>query len=90
VVINTSRLSAIFWRKSGSGNREFWNVFLDLCLFLLGEAHCCQVIRGTDFNLFCWRLHNLIVAAMASSIYIIGILVSEDKKHSYFLSANAL
>jgi hypothetical protein len=52
------------------------------------EAHCCQVIRGTDFNLF-WRLHNLIVAAMASSIYIIGILVSEDALY-YFLSANAL
>jgi hypothetical protein len=29
------------------------------------------------------------VAAIASSMYIIGILVSEDKKHSYFLSASA-
>jgi hypothetical protein len=46
-----------------------------------GEAHCCQVIRGTDFNLCC--LHNLIVAAMAS-IYIIGILVSEDKSTRIF------
>jgi hypothetical protein len=31
-----------------------------------------------------------IVAAMASSIYIIGILVSEDKSTRIFLSANAL
>jgi hypothetical protein len=29
-------------------------------------------------------------AAMASSIYIIGILVSEDKSTRIFLSANAL
>jgi hypothetical protein len=48
------------------------------------EAHCCQVIRGTDFNLFCWRCIIWIVAAMASSIYIIGILVSEDKSTRIF------
>jgi hypothetical protein len=48
-----------------------------------GEAHCCQVIRGTDFNLCC--LHNLIVAAMAS-IYIIGILVLKIKALVFFIS----
>jgi hypothetical protein len=49
----------------------------------LGEAHCCQVIRGTDFNSLL-ALHIWIVAAMASSIYIIGILVSEDKSTRIF------
>jgi hypothetical protein len=42
-----------------------------------------------DFDFFFWSLHNFIVAAIASSIYIIGILVS-DEKHSYFFYQKVL
>jgi hypothetical protein len=40
-----------------------------------------------NFYLVSRRLHNLDVAAMASSIYIMGILVSEDKTFVCFIGS---
>jgi hypothetical protein len=56
-------------------------VFLDLAAISVGEAHCCSYERIFNSAGACiiW-----IVAAMASSIYIIGILVSEDKSTRIF------
>jgi hypothetical protein len=63
-------------------NGKFRNVFLDFGSNLVGV----KLIANYEDLIFISsrRLHDFMVAAIASSIYIIGILVSEDKNIRIF------
>jgi hypothetical protein len=66
------------------GNRKFRICFGDFGSNLRWcKTHCSQIIGG-EFWFLRLALYNFIVAAIASSMYIIGILVSDDRNTRIF------
>jgi hypothetical protein len=81
------QLSAIFDESRFIGNRKFRNMLVISAAISVGVKLIAANYGGSNICSI-GACIILMVAAIASSIYIIGILVSDDRKHSYFFIAS--